>query len=318
MSRHRVAQQGHHHAGVVGHVMEVLEGQVAGSRRPGEDGHQVVGVAVLAHQHRRQLFGDLHQVGQVGDVVLGDEVLDHADAFQARACAQGLGHLALVDLRHLGQQRIGLVGIGHLELHQQAAQLTLVARQRAVQQQGPFGGIELQQAAQGVDVLLHQGRSAPQVTLQPVARGAEHGHQVLGRVLDVFVEVEEKRALFVGATPAAMAGEERLVVQAFVAMPQGVAEATAREVVAQALQHRARPHQMPAHQREHGVPVAPHIEAPRMPQREREHEVGAHAVEHGRIVQAGRGPHARVRQTSNHGHLLVARAAPPGAAVRPR
>jgi hypothetical protein len=119
--------------------------------------------------------------------------------------AQGLGHLVLV---HVGDGRDGgkrLLGVGHLELHQQAAQVALVTRQRAIQQQCAFRCVELQQAAQRVDVLLDERGLLLQAAVQPFRRGAQHRHQVLGCVLDVFVDVEEEGAFFVGTSPGAVA-----------------------------------------------------------------------------------------------------------------
>ena len=104
-----------------------------------------------------------------------------------------------------GDRGIGLLRIADLELDQQAAQVALVARQRAVQQQRAFGRVQLQQPGQRVDVLLHQRALLLQPPRQPVAGGGQHGQQVLGRVLDVFVDVEEQRAFFVGPAPGAVA-----------------------------------------------------------------------------------------------------------------
>jgi hypothetical protein len=162
---------------------EVVGRQLALRRRPREHRHQVAGAAVFAHQHRRQLFADLHQVGQVGDVLLRDQVLDHADAFEPRAGAQRLGDLAGLDAGHRGDRGVGLLRVRDLELDQQAAQVALVARQRAVQQQRALGGVELQQAGQRVDVLLHQRRFLLQAPRQPVAGGAEHGSRSFGASL---------------------------------------------------------------------------------------------------------------------------------------
>ena len=142
----------------------------------------------------RDLVADLHQVGKVGDVVLGDQVLDHADALQARAGAQGLGHLALV---HAGDRRDGgkgLMGGVDLELDQRAAQLALVAGQGAVKQDGALGRVELQSGRAG----RCSSRSAwtPfELAVQVLAGGGQQGHHVLGRVLGVFVQIEEQRAL---------------------------------------------------------------------------------------------------------------------------
>ena len=174
---------------------------------------------VMAHQHRRQLLADLHQVGQVGDVVLGDQVLDHADALEPRAGAQRLGHVGLADAGDAGDRRVRLLRVRDLELDQQAAQVALVARERAVQQQRALGRVQLQEPGERVDVLLDQRRFLLQAAREPVGGGPEHREQVLGRVLDVLVDVEEDGAFFIWAAPAAVARHERLVAQALVAAP---------------------------------------------------------------------------------------------------
>jgi hypothetical protein len=56
----------------------------------------------------------------------------------------------------LGNGRIGLGCVADLELDQDAAQVALVACQRAVQQQRALGLVELQQSGQRVDVLFDQ------------------------------------------------------------------------------------------------------------------------------------------------------------------
>ena len=115
---------------------------------------------------------------------------------------------ARVDAGHLGDGGIGLRRVVDLELDQQAAQVALVARQRAVQQQRALGLVQLQQAGQRVDVLLDQRGLLLQRVRQPVAGDGQHRQQVLGLVLGVFVEVEEQRAFFVGAAPDAVALQE--------------------------------------------------------------------------------------------------------------
>ena len=160
--------------------MKIVGREFAHRRRPGEHRHQIRRAFVLAHQHRRQLLTDLHQVGEVGDVVLGDQVLDHADALEPRAGAQRVGDLMLVDAGHGGNRRIGLLRAGDLELHQQPAQIALIARQGAVQQQRALGRVELQQPGQRVDVLLDQRRFLLQPAFQAFGSGAEHGEQILG------------------------------------------------------------------------------------------------------------------------------------------
>jgi hypothetical protein len=123
---------------------KIVRRERALGRRPREHRHQFVVVAVLAHQHRRKLLADLHQIGEVGDVVFGDQVLDEADALEPRARAQGLAHFARVDARDVGDGRIGLGRVVDLELDQQRAQVALIARERAVEQQRAFGLVELQ------------------------------------------------------------------------------------------------------------------------------------------------------------------------------
>ena len=220
---HGVLQQRGEHVEVGAGEGEVGRRQLAARGRPGEYRHQLGRPLVLAHQHLRQLVGDLHQVGEVGDVVLGDQVLDHADALEPRAGAQRVGHVAGVDAGHRGDRRIGLLGVGDLELDQQAAQVALAARERAVQQQRALGRVELQQAGQRVDVLLDPRRGLLQAARQPVAGGAEHRHQVLRRVLDVLVEVEEERGLLVRTAPGAVALQEGLVGERLVAAPVRIA-----------------------------------------------------------------------------------------------
>ena len=253
----------------------------------GEHRHQLVRAAVFAHQHRRQLLADLHQVGQVGDVVFGDQVLDHADAFQPAAGAQRLGHLAGIDPGHRGDGSVGLLSAGHLELDQQAAQFALVTRQRAVQQHRALGRVELQQVGQRVDVLLHQGVLLLQVAGQPVAGCGQHGSQVLRRVLDVLVEVEEERAFFIRAAPRAVALDEGGIGQRLVAAPLGIALAAAGQVGSHTAQHHRRPHQVAADQAQQAAPVTAQVELAGLAQREGQHEVRAQLVQHRRIGQPG-------------------------------
>jgi len=77
--------------------------------------------------------------------VLGNQVLDQADALQPAAGAQRLTHLGGAHAGQLGDGGVGLGRVVDLELHQQAAQVALVARQRAVQQQRALGLVQLQQ-----------------------------------------------------------------------------------------------------------------------------------------------------------------------------
>ena len=283
--------------------MEVRRRQLAVPGRPGEHRHQVRRPLVLAHQHRRQLLADLHQVGEIGDVVFGDQVLDHADALEPRTRAQRVGDIDLVDAGHRGDRRVGLLRTGHLELDQQAAQVALVPSQRAIQEQRAFGGVELQQAGQRVDVLLDQRRFLLQAAFQPVGGGTEHRQQVLRRVLDVLVDVEEQRRLLVWPAPAAVALDEGVVAQAVVAEPLLVATAACLQEFAQPRQHRHRPDQVPTGQRQQAVPVATQVEAPDVAHRQREHELRAHAVEHRRFGQARRQHHPQVIETVDHEHL---------------
>ena len=268
--------------------------QIALWHRAREDRHQLARRAVLAHQHRRQLFADFHQVRQVGDVLLGDQVFDHADAFQARTRTQGIGHIHRFNTGHGGECRIGFLRVADLEFHQQPAQVALVARQRAVQQQCALGRVQLQQASQGIDVLLHQRRLFLQPPRQPVAGGGQHGEQVFRRVLDVLVDVEEKRAFLIGPAPRAVALKEGFVAQGLVALPLRIAFAALAQEGAHTRQHRLRPHEMAAHQRQQAVPVAPQVEAPRLAQREGEHEVRTQHVHHWRLGQPGRQQAARL------------------------
>ena len=141
----RLAQQVDEHLHVVANKLEVAAFQLALGGRAREDGHQLGTVAVFAHQHRRQLFADLHQVGQVGDAVLGDQVFDQADALQPAAGAQGLAHLGGGHAGDGGNRLIRFGRVVDLELDQDAAQVALVARQGAIQQQRTLCLVELQQ-----------------------------------------------------------------------------------------------------------------------------------------------------------------------------
>jgi hypothetical protein len=96
---------------------------------------------------------------------------------------------------------------------------------------------------------------------QPLAGGGQQRQQVLGGVLGVFVDVEEQRALFIGAAPDAVALQELGVGQALVAAPELVVLAAPRQELAQPRQHRLRPDQVAAGQRHQAVDVAPHVEA---------------------------------------------------------
>ena len=80
VARHGLTQERAQHGEVIGHELEVGLDERALGGRPREHGHQVVRPLVLAHQDRWELIADLHEVGQIGDVVFGDQVLDHADA----------------------------------------------------------------------------------------------------------------------------------------------------------------------------------------------------------------------------------------------
>ena len=156
LARHRVGQQIAHHLRVVGDKTKVVQPQRALGRQAGKDRHQLRLVAVGAHQHGWQFFADLHQIGQVSDVVLGDQVFDQANALQAGTRTQCLGHLLGVDAGHFGNGGVGFGCVIDLELHQDAAHVALVAGQRAVQQQRTLCFVKLQQAGQRVDVFLDQ------------------------------------------------------------------------------------------------------------------------------------------------------------------
>jgi len=110
--------------------------------------------------------------------------------------------------------------------------------------------------------------------------------QVLGRVLRVFVEVEEQRAFFVGAAPLAVSLEKFARGQRLVAAPELVVAAAAGQELAQPLQRRQWPHQVPPGQRQQAVEVAPHIELAALLGSERQHELRAHQVQHRRLAEA--------------------------------
>ena len=243
--------------------------QAALGGRAREHRHQLVAVAVLAHQHRRQLLADLHQVGQVGDVVLGDQVLDQPDALQPRAGAQRFADFAGIDAGDLGDGGIGLRRVVDLELDQQLTQVALVARQRAVEQQRALGLVELQQAGQRIDVLLHQRRMLLQRMGEPVAGDRQHRQQVLGLVLGVFVEIEEQRAFFVGPAPDAVAVEELRPSKLLVAPPELVAMQRRPRNSRSRASAGSRPDQVAAGQRQQAVEVAAHIELRALLGRER-------------------------------------------------
>ena len=219
MALHGLAQQAAEHIQVIRDEVEIRLGQQALGGRPGEHGHQVMRALVLAHQHRRQLVADLHQVGQIGDVVLGDQVLDHADAFQPRTGAQNLGNLLRIDTGHRRDGRKRLLRGVDLELDQRAAQFALVTGQRAVEQDGALGRVELQQGAERGDVLLDQGRFTLELPIQPFAGGGQQRQHVLGRILGVFVEEEKQRVFGKRAVPDAVAGQKGLVAEAFIGRP---------------------------------------------------------------------------------------------------
>ncbi len=151
--------------------------------------------------------------------MLGDQVFDQANAFQAGAGAQRLGHLVRVDAGHVGYGGIGLRRIVDLELHQNAAHVALVAGQRAIQQQCALGLVELQKAGQRVDIFFDQGRLALQRMAQPFSGHRQHGNQILGLVFGVFIEEEIQRRFIIGAAPGAVAGQKFGSIQRLVAAP---------------------------------------------------------------------------------------------------
>ena len=228
------------------HITEVAGTQRAFARRAGEHRHQLGFIAVFAHQHGREFLADFHQVSQVGDVVFGNQVFHHADALKARACPQRFTHFAGFHTRHLGDGGVGFRRVADFELHQNAAQITLVTRQCAIQQQRPLGAIQLQQAGQRIDVFLDQCALLFQRVGEPVARDRQQGDQVLGLVFGVFIQIEKQRAFFIGAAPGAVFGHEGQWLQRFLSTPGFIGGATALQKGAQACQQRHRPHQVAA------------------------------------------------------------------------
>ncbi len=285
LARDRVAQQGHQHIGVFLHKGKIIQPQLAARCRAGEHSHQLVLVAVLAHQHGWQFFTDLHEVGEVGDVVFGDQVLDHAYAFKPRAGAQGLGHFGRLDTGHIGNRGIGFGRIVDLELDQQRPQVTLVTRKRAVEQQCAFGAVELQQVGQRINVFLDQGGLLFQRVREPFAGGTQYREQVLGLVLGVFVEVEKQRAFFIGAAPGAVTCKKFSITEGFVATPELVVLAAAAQELAQAQQRGQWPDKMPARQRQQTVEVAAHIELGALARGQGQHKMRAHQVQHRRLFK---------------------------------
>ena len=292
LARHRLAQQGRQQAHVVTHKSEIVGAQTGARSRAGEHRHQLVLRLVLAHQHRRQLLAHLHQIGQIGDVVLGDQVFHHADALQPRTRTQRLAHFAGLHAGHIGERGVGLGCVVHLELDQDGAQIALVARQRAVEQQRALGAVELQQTGQRVDVFLYQRGVFLERLAQPVAGHSQHRQQVFRRLFGVLVEVEKQRALFVGAAPDTVALHEGRRAQPVVASPEFVVFATPAQKLAHPGKNRLRPDQMPPRQREQGVEIAAHIEARALARGQSEHEMRTHEIEHRRLAQAGRHKHA--------------------------
>ena len=280
LARYRVGQQRAQHLRVVLNKGKVGNGQRAFAGRPGENRHQLGLVAVFAHQYRRQFFAHLHQVGQVRNVVLGNQILDQADTLQPRTRAQGLAHVTGIDAGQFGYGGVSLGRIIDLELDQDAAQVALVPGQRAVQQQGALGLVELQQAGQRVDVLLHQGGLFFQRVGEPLARHGQQRNQVLGLVLGVFVQIKEQRAFFVRAAPHTVTGQELGIAQGFVAAPVFIGATAAQQKFAHAREYLSRPHQMAPGQRDHAVEVAPHIEIRAAPRRECQHKMRTHQVQH--------------------------------------
>jgi hypothetical protein len=199
---------------------------------------------------------------------------------------------------HAGDFGDGGIGFGRvvdLELDQQAAQVALVARQRAVQQQRALGLVQLQQARQRVDVLLDQRGLLLQRMREPLAGDGQHRQQVLGLVLRVFVEVEEQRAFLVRAAPDAVPLQELGRGQLLVAAPELVVLAAAAQELAQALQ-RGRGHTRwrPASD---SRPLRSRrtLNLRALLGGQRQHEVRAHQVQHRRVLQPRRGQHCCVR-----------------------
>ena len=288
IARHRVGQHIAQHRGLLAHKSEVHQGQVCFAREPGKHGHQLRLVPVLAHQHGRQLLAHLHQVCEVGDVVLGDQVFHQADAFQARAGAQGLAQLLGIHMGHFGNGGVGLGRVVHLELHQNAAHIPLVAGQRTVQQQGALRLVELKQARQRIDVFLHQRGLLFQGLLQPLSGDCQHRNQVLGLVFGVFIQKEKQRGLVVRAAPGAKAAQKLRGAQRLVPTPQLIAHTAAGQEFAQPGQHRHRPDQVPPGQADHPIEIAPHIETGALAGSQGQHKMRAHQIQHRRALQPGR------------------------------
>jgi hypothetical protein len=110
----------------------------------------------------------------------------------------------------VGNGGVGLRRVVDLELHQQAAQVALVAGQRAVQQESPLGLVELQQSGQGVDVFLDQSG----LLLERHGSASRRSRLKTGPAgpwaasLAYSSKIEKQRGFFVGAAPGAMARQE--------------------------------------------------------------------------------------------------------------
>ena len=187
----RIADQSAQHLCVFLHKRKIAQTQRRLAGRLGKHRHQFALVAVLAHQHRRQLLADFHQVRQIGDAVLRNQVFNQANALQPRAGAQGFAHLAGRHAGHFGNGGIGFWRIVDLELHQKTAQITLVACQRAIQQQRSFGFVELQQIAQGGDVFFDQGAVLFQGVCQPIPCDGQYRKQIFGLIFGEFIQIEK-------------------------------------------------------------------------------------------------------------------------------
>ncbi len=246
---HRMGEQVAKNVNIGLHKAKVFHAERRGRARACEDRHQLRLVAVGTHQYRWQLLADLHQVGQISDVVLRDQVFNQADALQPGPGAQGFGHLRRADASHFGNGGEGFGRVVHLELNQQAAHVALVASKGAVQQDGALGLVQLQQTGQGVDVALHQGAVALDGATQPLLRGRKHGHDVLVLLLGIFVEEKVHGGFVKGTAPQTESFEEVGRRQRLVSAPQFVTLTALRQKLPQAHQHRLRPHQMPPNQR---------------------------------------------------------------------
>jgi hypothetical protein len=249
--------------------------------------------------------------------VFGDQVLHQANALQPRARAQRLAHLCGADAGNVGNGGVGLGRVVDLELHQYAAQVPLVARQRAIEQQGALGLVELQQARERVDVLFYQRAVLLEGAGQPLAGHRQHGQQVFGGVFGVFVQVEEQRAFFIRAAPHAVALQE----SACAKLPRGRArtrclcsagpKTRAGAASAGAGHTRWRPGQ-----REQAVQVAPHIELAALLGRQRQHKVRAHQVQHRRVREPGGRQQLRTRPNALTIDNLQQGRNPPGLEAR--